>query len=218
MKELFPLLSIETTSELCSVAVLFDENKYADLNYRDKHIHSESLVLFIENLLNSAKLTLRDIKAIAVSSGPGSFTGIRIGYSAAKGIAFGLDIPVIPVPTFSAFALEISDFYKDDLDFAIAVKANTTEYYFGEFSKSAGGLKEITSPQLINKSDLSIYAGKKLIFSDADEKDTVKNYLPKAYFVGKWAFEYGRSNIKYDFDFIEPNYIKKFIPKVKDES
>lgn len=212
---LFPLLAIETSSKLCSAAVLMDKKKYVELKYLDKQIHSEGLIQFIDNLIDISKLELKDIKAVAVSSGPGSFTGIRIGYSSVKGLAFGLDIPIIPVPSFLAFALEVSQYYKHDFNFGIAVKANSNEFYFGCYSKRENEIKETSPIELINTSDLLIYAKEKFIFSDIQMDFSLNIYSPSAYYVGLWACEYGKDKLILDYDLIEPNYVKQFIPKVK---
>lgn len=215
MSEIYPLLAIETSSELCGVAVLFDEKKYSEINFRDKRIHSESILIFIERILEISKIKKEELKAISVSSGPGSFTGIRIGYSAAKGIAFGLDLPIIPVNTFSAVAMEIANFLPTTSSFCIAIKASSSELYFGEFENISGDIQEKSPIQLINNSELSIYADKKIVFSDFQSKNVIANYLPKANYVGRWATKFGEKFKTFDYDFIEPNYLKKFIPKVK---
>ena len=79
-----------------------------------------------------ALITQDDLKMIAVSDGPGSFTGLRIGMSAAKGMADALSIPIIPVPTFEALALQISSFL-DENEIVIANKINRDEVYFAKF-------------------------------------------------------------------------------------
>ena len=215
MNKTFPILAIETSSELCSVALIFNEKKFSEINFLDKHVHSESLMIFIDKLLEISKLKISEIKSIAVSSGPGSFTGIRIGYSAAKGIAFGLNLPIIPVPTFSAFAMELASFLGVGKSFCIAVKASSSDLYFGEYEVTAEQVLEKIPVQLINTSDLTIYANTKNVFSDFLSNVTIQNYLPKANFIGKWAANFGEQVKTFEYDFIEPNYLKKFIPKVK---
>ena len=98
MNELFPILAVETSGELCSVALLLDEKNFIELNYLQKQIHSQKLIGMIDTVLETAATELRGVKSIAVSMGPGSFTGLRIGLSAVKGIAFGANLPIIPIP------------------------------------------------------------------------------------------------------------------------
>src|SRR5690606_17199976 len=103
------ILCIETATTNCSVALgvegkvrgIREEN---DLNYS----HSERLHILINELLKENDLTLSQLDAIAISKGPGSYTGLRIGVSAAKGLCFSLDIPLISVPTLTSLAYRVS--------------------------------------------------------------------------------------------------------------
>ncbi|MFA7422004.1 MAG: tRNA (adenosine(37)-N6)-threonylcarbamoyltransferase complex dimerization subunit type 1 TsaB, partial [Melioribacteraceae bacterium] len=109
MNNLFPILAVETTGEMCSVAIHLDQKNFIELNYLEKHIHSQKLINMVDSVLSQADVKLENIKAIAVSMGPGSFTGLRIGLAAVKGLAFGSSLGIIPVPTFDAYALQISE-------------------------------------------------------------------------------------------------------------
>ena len=84
-------------------------------------------------LLKHREFRLKNISAVAVSSGPGSFTGLRIGMSAAKGLAFGVSLPIISVPTFEALAFQLSNGLADGTEFIIANKVNSEEIYFAKF-------------------------------------------------------------------------------------
>ena len=97
------LLHIETATKVCSVAIS-DNGVVLALKEasEDAYIHSESLTLFIEAVLVEAGITLNDLSAISVSAGPGSYTGLRIGLSTAKGLCFALNIPLISTDTLDA--------------------------------------------------------------------------------------------------------------------
>ena len=97
------LLHIETATKVCSVAIS-DNGVVLSLKEasEDAYIHSESLTLFIEAVLVEAGITLNDLSAISVSAGPGSYTGLRIGLSTAKGLCFALNIPLISTDTLDA--------------------------------------------------------------------------------------------------------------------
>jgi len=102
MKDIF-ILNIETATKACSVSL----SKNGDLlcieeELSEKYIHSERLTIFIYKLLTNSKITFRDLSAVAVSKGPGSFTGLRIGVSTAKGLCYGLDIPLIATNTLES--------------------------------------------------------------------------------------------------------------------
>lgn len=96
------ILNIETATKVCSVAIGKEGNlvDFIEVNDSD-YSHSEKLNVFIIELLERNKLTLSNFDAIAISEGPGSYTGLRIGTSTAKGICYSLDIPLISVNTLS---------------------------------------------------------------------------------------------------------------------
>ena len=97
------ILHLETATKVCSVAI---SNNGAVISIKetvsDGYIHSESLTLFIQDVLNQAQLALADLSAVSVSAGPGSYTGLRIGLSTAKGLCFALNIPLIAIDTLTA--------------------------------------------------------------------------------------------------------------------
>ena len=99
------LLAIETTGPYCSVALVDDAGDLEELNGHEKLNHLSQLTPMIEALLDRAGLDVADLSAIAVSTGPGSFTGIRIGVTTARALSQAAGVPVIPVPTLPAFGL-----------------------------------------------------------------------------------------------------------------
>ncbi|MFV1981642.1 MAG: tRNA (adenosine(37)-N6)-threonylcarbamoyltransferase complex dimerization subunit type 1 TsaB, partial [Rhodothermia bacterium] len=96
------LLSIDTAGSACAVALSTPDDLLAVRVLREPRIHSAKLVPLIREVVEDAGFQTRDIDAVAVSKGPGSYTGLRIGVSTAKGLAFGLDIPLVGVATFEA--------------------------------------------------------------------------------------------------------------------
>ena len=103
------ILAIESASTICGVA-LFLNNSLIELDEVNKpRIHGEKLPLAINNILIKYKLKIADLDGIAVSSGPGSYTGLRIGMSLAKGLAMAENIPIIPVPTLEVMNHSIID-------------------------------------------------------------------------------------------------------------
>lgn len=93
------ILGIDTSTNNCSAGLIKDGNIISQKSEFGKSIHSEKLLDFVDELFIN-DITMRDIDAIAITIGPGSYTGLRIGLSTAKGLAFPLGIPVLPVPTF----------------------------------------------------------------------------------------------------------------------
>lgn len=217
MNELFPILAVETSGELCSVALLPDEKNFIELNYSQKHIHSQKLIGMIETVLETAATELHGVKSIAVSMGPGSFTGLRIGLSAVKGIAFGANLPIIPVPTFDAFAFHIGKYLPERTNFAIAVSANIEELYFARFIKKQNEIEVLDELKLIGKKDLeNILDSGEVVYGNVGGSGRVNPVIaPTAKSIGEWAYLYGKDLLTFDRDYIEPNYFKKFIVKVR---
>ena len=103
------LLCIETATTNCSVALVNEEGLLAyKEDYDNNYSHAERLHVFIRDMLAEAKIDFADLSAIAVSKGPGSYTGLRIGVSAAKGLCYALDIPLLSVPTLKGLAKQIT--------------------------------------------------------------------------------------------------------------
>ncbi|MGJ1419314.1 tRNA (adenosine(37)-N6)-threonylcarbamoyltransferase complex dimerization subunit type 1 TsaB [Sphingobacterium spiritivorum] len=105
------ILQIETATPACSVAVSLDGDVITAVGAEENNIHATHLTVFIEKALQNAGITVQDLSAVAVSMGPGSYTGLRIGVSAAKGLCYALDIPLIAIDTlyamFSGFSQRI---------------------------------------------------------------------------------------------------------------
>lgn len=98
------MLLIETSAELCSVA-LAEDGKVLSLRVSDTpHSHASLTAVFVDEVLRENSVTVRDCSAVAVSSGPGSYTGLRVGSSTAKGLCYGAGIPLIAVPTLEILA------------------------------------------------------------------------------------------------------------------
>lgn len=98
------ILHIETATDTCSVALSQDNELLHKIEKSERNIHASALTIFIEELLAFAKKDFKDLNAVAVSMGPGSYTGLRIGVSTAKGLCYALDIPLIGVNTLHAMA------------------------------------------------------------------------------------------------------------------
>ncbi|WP_350284974.1 tRNA (adenosine(37)-N6)-threonylcarbamoyltransferase complex dimerization subunit type 1 TsaB [uncultured Croceitalea sp.] len=149
------ILNLETATTNCSVSVavngevvsLIEENT---LNYS----HSEQLHVFAEDALKKASLKWGEIDAIAVSKGPGSYTGLRIGVSAAKGLCFALDIPLISVPTLASMAHQIEGV---DNDVIIPVlDARRMEVYSCVFDQTYNEIRE-TRAEIVTEDSFKEY-------------------------------------------------------------
>lgn len=214
------ILFIETSSTNTSVAVAKGEEILASKEQDSTgYSHEKFLHPFIEEVLASANLTTSDLDAIAVGSGPGSFTGLRIGVSAAKGLCFALNIPLISIPTMELLARKV----KQSTDRIIPITdARRMEVYTATYTSD---YKELT-PTYAKILELDAYddlAGNKLVFigSGAQKLSELKTF-PEAVFIPEAlpsalemlipALE--RYNAK-DFEdtaYFEPFYLKDFLP------
>ena len=209
-----PILAIETSNELCSVCVYFNENKFFTSEVLLKNSHSEKLFGLIDFVFSQAKSELTECRCIAVSSGPGSFTGLRIGIAAAKGLALGASIHIALVPTFDAAAFQASCFLPGNTSYIITSKVNNDDLYISKYLKVDSGFENVTPLEIIPKIEMESKSEGCIVFGNINynyKKDKI--YLPNAEFIARWLERYGESLITKDYDFLEPNYFKNFIVK-----
>lgn len=217
MKDKLPILAIETSDELCSVAVMIDETTFAETSIKQKHVHSEKLIQLVEQTLKLAGIELKDVKTIAVSEGPGSFTGLRIGMAVAKGMALAQGCFFIAVPTIDAIALQVSATLSENSTFKIVNNINREEVYFAGYSVKNNEYHNDVPLKIVDKKDVD---------EELDEKDVVfgsyrpiknnyKTAAPDARFVAMWAYKFGEKLVTREYDYIEPNYLKKFVVRGK---
>ena len=217
MKELLPILAIETSDELCSAAVMLTEDSFVEINFQKKFVHSEKLMPMISDLLKNADLKMDDLKSLAVSMGPGSFTGLRIGLTIAKGLAAGRELPIIQVPTFDALAFQLSSHLPNGTNFIIANNANISEIYFAKYRVTENRFEILKEATLEEKSNISaLEEDVDLLFGNFTiEKMDFKTSSPTGSAVAKWAYIFGKDLVTFDHDLLEPNYLKNFVVKGK---
>ncbi len=217
MSNNLPLLAIETSGELCSVAVFKDENKFSEVKLKLKNVHSQMLVPMIDQALKNIKLEASEIKVVALSIGPGSFTGLRIGLATAKGFAAGINAELCPVEVFDATAFKISQYLQGETEFGIVIDANISDVYLASFRKTETGVEKIEEVKIVSKKELNgLGNSSRPIFQNVplfEFASTVENL--SAYDVGIWALRFGKEKTISEFDFLEPEYFQQFVPKMK---
>jgi tRNA threonylcarbamoyladenosine biosynthesis protein TsaB len=221
MNDIKPVLAIETSDILCSACLYFSEEKIYSASILLKNSHSEKLFSLIEYLLDQTGLTADSLSTIAVSEGPGSFTGLRIGMSAAKGIAAGAGLSVTPVPTFEAFAYQISQYLNEGSSFIISNKVNKDEVYYAKFQVNGNNYIFTDNLIILNNDDFIQKSKNMKIFGNALSllrgaiSTTYLQSAPSAEFIARWAVMFGEKRKTFNYDYLEPNYLKNFLIKEK---
>ncbi|MCK5573243.1 MAG: tRNA (adenosine(37)-N6)-threonylcarbamoyltransferase complex dimerization subunit type 1 TsaB [Bacteroidetes bacterium] len=103
------VLGIETATSVCAVALVEGGSVTIEEGIDERHVHAEKLLVFVDRVLKASRRPLEDLDGIAVSIGPGSFTGLRIGLSVGKGLSFAADVPLVGVPTLESLVQRIVD-------------------------------------------------------------------------------------------------------------
>ncbi|GAA0713697.1 tRNA (adenosine(37)-N6)-threonylcarbamoyltransferase complex dimerization subunit type 1 TsaB [Dokdonella soli] len=143
------LLAIETATECCSAALLAGERAFTRSELAPRR-HAELLLPMCDELFAEAGIKRRDLDAIAVGCGPGAFTGVRLAISAAQGIALALDIPVVPVSSLAALALQAPD---NGAAILAVIDARMGEVYAGTFRRTREGGVEPIGVESVGSAD-----------------------------------------------------------------
>lgn len=158
------VLAIETSTMLGGVAVVGDEGLVVELRVNVRAAHSARLMSELDHALAASGLTLREVDALAVASGPGSFTGLRIGLGTAKGLSFATGLPVVSVPTLEAFAWE---FPFSGHPVCPMLDARKKEVYAGVFQRRGQEMERLLPETSIRARDLalSLKGHEKIVFA-----------------------------------------------------
>ncbi|MGE5419590.1 MAG: tRNA (adenosine(37)-N6)-threonylcarbamoyltransferase complex dimerization subunit type 1 TsaB [Chloroflexota bacterium] len=221
------ILCLETATTLCSVALCNADGVVASRESRDLKSHASLLTVFTMEVLDEAGIKPSGLEAVAVSKGPGSYTGLRIGVSAAKGISFGASVPLIGIETTRAMFIGMQEKTGSarDLLFCPVLDARRMEVYYAIYDSDGKTISEIKA-EIINEESFSAIAGKKrlIIFGDGASKlkqvvksDNVvfdEGFRMSAAHLAKPAFEALRKKEFEDVAYFEPLYLKDFIATI----
>ena len=207
------ILSIGTSSKKCTVAVLEDKKVIKEININDGLTHSQNLMPAIDMILKETTFDLNDMDYYAVSIGPGSFTGIRIGVATIKGLCLGCDKPVVGVPSLLALCYN----YKSDCDYIVScLDAKNDNIYAGIYD-----CKKDTMPTLLDdyisdnveilKAKLDSLNGKIVFVGDGANLlgKISESELEYASSIGLAAFDMIEKGIITDGVHVSPLYLKK---------
>lgn len=214
------ILNIETTTTNCSVSISKNGNTLVLKEDNDKgYSHAERLHVYIDDVLKAAKIESKDLEAISVSKGPGSYTGLRIGVSAAKGLCFALDKSLISVPTLDALAHQVKN--PDGIIISM-LDARRMEVYSAIYDSNYNQIRE-TEAQILDESSFSNYLEKGIVYfigNGVEKTKTLINHpnarfvegkLPSANEMSQIAFNKHKKSDTEDVAYFEPYYLKDFI-------
>ncbi|MEL4457234.1 tRNA (adenosine(37)-N6)-threonylcarbamoyltransferase complex dimerization subunit type 1 TsaB [Lutimonas vermicola] len=215
------ILNIETATKNCSVSVSKNEEilSLKELN-EGKFSHSEKLHSFILEVIDNAGLSMDDLDAVAVSKGPGSYTGLRIGVSAAKGLCYALNKPLISVPTLENIALQIS--LKEDELAVPLLDARRMEVYSAVYDKDHRQIRA-TKAEIISETSFQGFLKKGIVYFAGDGAEKCKEVIrhenarflssvyPSSREMSIIAARKFKSEDFEDVAYFEPFYLKDFV-------
>ena len=213
------ILNIETATKNCSVALSKDGKTLAIRELSEQNFsHAEKLHVFIEELLLETNVALKDLKAIAASQGPGSYTGLRIGVSAAKGLCYALSIPLIAVDTLEILARKINISNGTILPM---IDARRLEVYSAFFDSNYTKIRE-TKAEIIDENSfqeeteiLHLIGDGAMKFKEILTDEKFKYYpeiqFPSAAEMSLISFQKFQNKQFEDVAYFEPFYLKDFV-------
>lgn len=213
------ILNIETATKNCSVSLAKNGETIICKEIAEQgYSHAEKLHVFIAEIIKEAGILMSDLKAIAVSHGPGSYTGLRIGVSAAKGLCYALEIPLIAIDTLTSLANQVK--HNDGLIVPM-IDARRMEVYSAIFNSNKEMIREVQAEILTEES----FANQaQIIYFIGDSNDKAKLVLTKANFIfldemvfpsanemSAISYQKFQNNDFVDVAYFEPYYLKDFM-------
>ncbi|SDT39062.1 tRNA threonylcarbamoyladenosine biosynthesis protein TsaB [Mucilaginibacter mallensis] len=220
------ILQIETATTVCSVALAKDGQVIAYRQINQRNIHAEVITVYIDELLTAEGLTYDNLDAIAVSCGPGSYTGLRIGISTAKGLCFALDKPLIAIETLEAMAYGVindDQIINGDMLLCPMIDARRMEVYTALFNNKGERIQSTTAEIIDENSFSELLKNTKILFfgDGADKCIAVLGNNPNAQFIPDFTNsathltqKAAEKFIAKDFEdvaYFEPYYLKDFV-------
>ncbi|NSW93311.1 MAG: tRNA (adenosine(37)-N6)-threonylcarbamoyltransferase complex dimerization subunit type 1 TsaB [Bacteroidales bacterium] len=222
------ILCIETSTKVCSVALVSPHGPVAVRESDEGKSHASLLTIFIKEILSRAGIEAKDLDAVAVSKGPGSYTGLRIGVSVAKGITYAVSVPLIGIETTHSMFYGIDEpvrhrynAFEDSL-FVPMLDARRMEVYYSVFDSKGSIIKEVR-PEIITSDHFMEYPEKLKIFIFGDGAEKCKPVLKRKniIFIDEYritashmyipAYEAFYEKKFEDIAYFEPFYFKDFI-------
>ncbi len=226
------ILNIETSSDICSVAIGRNGEVMDKLEARESRDHARVLTLLVDKILKKNFLKAGNLEAVAVSKGPGSYTGLRIGVSAAKGLAFGLKIPLIAVSTLEAMTLGVLSGVKEKIPglpdnawLCPMIDARRMEVYLSFYDLKGKQQTDIRAVVITPGVFDDILKERELIFYGTGSEKCrevvngpnvhfLEGVIPAAAYMVPLSFERFKEQEFEDVAYFEPFYLKEFVATI----
>ncbi len=226
------ILCIETSTEVCSVALAIDGIVIAEREDKNGKNHAQLLTSFVDEVMKSKNIQFGSLDAISVSGGPGSYTGLRIGVSTAKGLCYATGLPLISIPSLDAMAYHvINNPYnlgiekKDSLLYCPMIDARRMEVYAAIYDSHLRKVRDIQADIIDHLSFLSLFENHKILFfgNGADKcKMTLQhpnalfldNISASASYMARLSQDAFRNGKFVDVAYYEPFYLKDFVASI----
>lgn len=220
------ILAIDTATEVCSVAILENDNVIKEKTLNAVNTHSVALMPLIQDILKECNLTINDIDLFACDKGPGSFTGIRIGLSTVKAFCDVTNKPCVGITSLEGFAYKLKNYSNPDFYICSLLNANHNNAYCGIFNFDKGNLVQFHDYfsdsidkiiEVVNQLEKNIFfvGNCGILYKDMIQSDCVKkfeidnNINISAIDIGRAAFDKFTLGTYGDSDFLTPLYLKK---------
>lgn len=213
------ILHLETSTKACSVALSeMGQLLFVKESLTDEYSHSENLTIYIESVLKDSGKELKDLKAISVASGPGSYTGLRIGVSTAKGLCYGLSIPLISIGSLDSL-IEIAANTHKNVNLCAMIDARRKEVY-ACIKNFEGTLIKPVSADILDKNSYVEFEpfvyfgdGTAKMMEDWNGRNCTADLTINASASGQIGMAYSKF-LKQEFEdvaYFEPFYLKDFV-------
>ncbi|HEY0899054.1 MAG TPA: tRNA (adenosine(37)-N6)-threonylcarbamoyltransferase complex dimerization subunit type 1 TsaB [Sphingobacteriaceae bacterium] len=216
------ILLIETATSVCSVALSRDGQVVSFRERNEPNIHASQLTLFIEAVMKEARVKFKDLSAVSVSKGPGSYTGLRIGVSTAKGLCYALNIPLIAIDTLKAMASGFratAEGLTENTRLCPMIDARRMEVYMSVFTPDLASVEPVQA-RILDEHSFESYP-EIILFGDGARKCEslygdragirIAEFDNSARYLASLAFDKFEEKDFEDVAYFEPFYLKDFV-------
>lgn len=229
-KKIKMILCLETSTAVCSVSLVDNGNVIALRESLDGQNHAEKITVFIDEVMKETGVAYKDLDAVATSMGPGSYTGLRIGVSAAKGLCYAMEKPLIAIDTLAAMANGFVSNQLSAFNFQLStilcpmIDARRMEVYTAFFNEKLEKISDTEALIVDENSFMELKQNNHLylfgdgadkladLFENEDNITVVEKFHCSAAYMAKLADEAFKNKQFVDVAYFEPFYLKNFVP------